>query len=494
MMSDGDRHTGTVDLAEVIGWTFWRACFLGSVATCRLLCAILLLLTSSVRGQETDIASDTGPRGMLRVMQIDDSQLQFIHDDRPLTNEEQETVLLLLFRLPSFNQVDVERWTQPIDDWQRLVARPEMFRYGFFEVRGDVIKIRQVDVLPEAALRVRFRRYFELTIQSGDRAALVVVRSIPSAWQQTLDHGRPIRESVRLHAMLLKRAHVEDKPGLVFAASRVRWHPSQTSSIPSVTSDQVLLAQLGLDISRLEEVQHKAGMTAADRECFYQSLAAVQSTEPQLLAKLGRDTFDIAKMDRAPQQLAGELYTLRGRARRAVLVHVEDQDIRTRFGIDHYYEVEVFVPLQKNVRFVDPDDAEGEGKLFSDFPFVVCVPKLPAEMPTGDNIHVPVSFSGFFLKTWAYRTEYMTGDRARTERPRLQWSPLLIGPTIVTEYQSFTPNPYLGVVLAAAFTVALLLIWFLLWRSSVGDREFAKSTLFRKHELRAGDLRSLEDH
>ena len=245
-----------------------------------------------------------------------------------------------------------------------------------------------------------------------------------------------------------------------------------------------------MDISRLAEVQHKKGIEATDRECFYQTLAAVRLAEPAQLTKLGRQQFDIARMIKSPQEVVGELYTLRGRARRAILVRVEDPDIQSRFGIDHYFEVDVFVPLDVNVRFDDPDDPDG--KLFTDFPFVVCVPELPAGMPTGDDIHVPISFTGFFVKLWAYRTEFMTGSR-RTDRPKLQLSPLLIGPTVITENREFQSAPYLGLFLATLFTVGLLAIWFILWRTSVQDHRFAKTTLFRKHQLQDEQLRSLRE-
>jgi hypothetical protein len=173
------------------------------------------------------------------------------------------------------------------------------------------------------------------------------------------------------------------------------------------------------------------------------------------------------------------------------LIRVDDPDIQARFGIDHYYEVEVFLPLDKNVRFVAPDDPEG--KLFTDFPFVVCVPELPEGMQAGEDIHVSIAFSGFFIKVWAYRTEFMTGDQARTDRPRLQFSPLLIGPTFVTEDREFSTAPSLGLALAALFTGCLLVIWFILWRWSAGDRKFAKTTLFRKHELQGDELRSWDE-
>ena len=51
-------------------------------------------------------------------------------------------------------------------------------------------------------------------------------------------------------------------------------------------------------------------------------------------------------------------------------------------------------------------------------------------MERGDDIRVQVDFSGFFMKLWAYRSQFMSGDQPRSAAPRLQQSPLLIGPTV----------------------------------------------------------------
>ena len=40
---------------------------------------------------------------------------------------------------------------------------------------------------------------------------------------------------------------------------------------------------------------------------------------------------------------------------------------------------------------------------------MICVPELPTGMEQGDDIRVPITFSGFFLKLWAYESEFMVG-------------------------------------------------------------------------------------
>ena len=219
-------------------------------------------------------------------------------------------------------------------------------------------------------------------------------------------------------------------------------------------------------------------MKGGDRESFYQLMAAVHHSESSQFAKLGRREFDISRMIKTPQDVVGELYTLHGLARRAVRIEVDDADIRERFGIDHYWEIEVFLPMDKPVRFVDEHDKEG--KVFNDYPFVICVPELPANMETGDDIRVPVSFSGFFFKLWAYRTQFMEEMRTANAKPARQLSPLLIGPTVIPDTGPPPSESQLSMIIACLFTTCLLLIWFLLWRASIQDRDRAK-WLFKKN-------------
>ena len=238
-----------------------------------------------------------------------------------------------------------------------------------------------------------------------------------------------------------------------------------------------MLSQLGVDTSRLTDIQHRASMKGGDRESFYQLIAAVHHSESTQFAKLGRREFEISRMIKTPQNVVGELYTLHGLARRAVRINVDDADIRERFGIDHYWEIEVFLPMEKPVRFVDEQNAEG--KVFNDYPFVVCVPELPTNMETGDDIRVPISFSGFFFKLWAYRTQFMEEMQTANAKPAMQLSPLLIGPTVVPDVAP-PAESQVSLIIAGVFTGCLLLIWFLLWRASIQDRKRSKS-LFEKN-------------
>ena len=114
-------------------------------------------------------------------------------------------------------------------------------------------------------------------------------------------------------------------------------------------------------------------------------------------------------------------------------------------------------------------------------------------MAIGDDIRVPISFSGFFLKLWAYRSEYMSSGRDRGEPAPLQLSPLLIGPTIVPDPGPPSSKSWLGPSLAIGFVGCLAAIWLILWRVSVFDRRFAKTKLYQKLRVDPEAWRSIEE-
>lgn len=443
----------------------------------RLLFGVLFTLGLTLRlaGQPAQTVSNT--REMLEVMQMDASLLGQFVDDRAVVGNEEEPLLRLLFRLPSFAQVDLNRWSKPLDRALSLEATCAKERFEFVELRGLVERIEKIPIIPELVPRMGFSHYFKLTMADENTKSIVFVRELPAAWISPFEAGITILEPIRVQGLLLKKQPIDDQSGLVFAAARVEWYPVMESASLGVNEDKVLLSKMGVDIGQLDEVQHRAAMSGKDRESFYQLLSALHHAESAQLARLGRQEFDIARMIRTPEQAVGELYSLQGTARRAIRIHVDDADIRERFGIDHFFEVAVFVPMQRAVRFVDED---AKAHVFQDYPFVFCVPELPDEMPTGDDIRVEVQVSGFFLKLWAYRTEFMSEARTRGDQPARQLSPLLIGPTVVPLQDPPPDESQLSLVIAIAFVGALALVCFLLWRAGVQDRRRAQQ-LFEKN-------------
>jgi hypothetical protein len=265
-------------------------------------------------------------------------------------------------------------------------------------------------------------------------------------------------------------------PSLLFAVPRMSWYPNN-----------LLGQQLRMDVSLFDDVRDRRPLE--ERECFYQLLAAVGAAKPRQLERAARqqlaerrdfyermarnrhqrpedraaaqraleraqaDADDVVPLFNDPAAQRGKLFVLSGEALRAVPVRVDDSDIVARFGIDHYYEVEIVTPDSQNN------------------PIVCCLAELPPNMPQGDAIHENVRVIGFFLKSYAYKSRQSQADAAGHDRQQL--APLLVAHTLeVIEPAAQTPrNTMLTVVVAVAILLGAAAIWYAQW----GDRRAGRA-------------------
>jgi hypothetical protein len=423
---------------------------------------------------------------MLELFNIDESQLQFFENGRPLHPDELGALYRLLFRMPQFAIEDLERWSRHDVSWAELAAHPDAYRGEVFRALGKVIDIQLEPMLPELVTRFRFDDYCRVTIQLADTPATAVVlaRTIPQAWRNALEQGLPIEEPAGALGIFLKAGQSGDEtPQLVFVADRVGWYPSQAGSALKIEADQAFLGRLGMDWGLFDQVRHRREFSSSDRECFYQLLSVVARTDPAELIQRSRPGYDMQQLLTEPESEEGRLYLLEGTARRATRIRVDDPDIQRRFGIDHYFEIEVFVPLDQTIRFVEgPEDAEG--KVFTDYPIVFCVRRLPPGLPEGDNIREWVRVAGSYFKLWAYRTQFMSEgaptSNDRTAGLRRQVSPLLVGlePQWIPTEGPRSPGG--GVVLGAVFVAVVVGIWAAVWWFHREDVRFERTTLDRQ--------------
>ena len=88
----------------------------------------------------------------------------------------------------------------------------------------------------------------------------------------------PIDESAACDALFLKVGDaMADEPQLIFAANSVGWFPDHADPEHHIGKSQIALARLGMDVSTWDAVATAKdhSLTAADREGFYQLLAAL---------------------------------------------------------------------------------------------------------------------------------------------------------------------------------------------------------------------------
>lgn len=429
--------------------------------------ALLVLTLPAVTAEENRAETIARPRDLFNLRGIDESRFNRLIDGRPWHEDEEEILLEILYRVKrDFSWTDIEDWSRgkfPLD----LVARdPGAHRGEIFDLSGRVRRVKVLRPTAEAANRLEIDRYFrcEILLDESSQPAVIFTDTVPERWE--IDEA--IDEPVGALGFFLKLTGSDgERPVPVFAARRIAWYP------------RTPLGRLGMDVGLLDRALDKPRLTADDRICFYQMLAAVGRAKPgALLAearaelrRTGEEQFSVVPLFLEPQESQGRLVALSGTARRVTLVRVEEDDILARFGIDHYYELYVFT-----------NDSQQN-------PLVFCVRELPRGMPTGDGPRFgeQVTVAGFFMKTWAYRIR-ASGEGAQPGR-KWQPAPLLIGRAPIWRPQEApSEDSFFGLLGGAAFLAILLILWLALWHFGRGDRRFRERMLAGQSDLEFNTL------
>jgi hypothetical protein len=359
---------------------------------------------------------------------MDDPYFGGFVEDEALSEDELQKMWKVLLRVGQFRTLNLERWARQGDQWPFMLKDPITYRGEAFEIRGQARRVRPIPLDADAKARYGFENLYRIDLLARDGTVVAIyTTTIPKGWP--LD--APMDEPASASGILIKWA---DYPGevrrLVFVAPRMAWHP------------KTLLGKLGMDEGLFDTITNRRPITAEERECFYQLLAAARRTKPHQLeaeafAQLKRlaenlernkSAYDGNQQQKAlierqltrarerrdyvvplfndPDRQLGKLVMFEGDARRCVEVRVDDADIRERFGIDRYYEIAMFT-----------DDSQGN-------PLTFCVLELPEGMPLGEDIYARMRIAGFFLKSWAY-PQGIGGSNI--DGTRQQLAPLILG-------------------------------------------------------------------
>ena len=153
----------------------------------------------------------------------------------------------------------------------------------------------------------------------------------------------------------------------MLVADRIAWRP------------QSFFGDLGVDVGLWDRIVQRTRLTAAEHEAFYQLFMAISRVEPKKVARQaerdhvarqagvkielpgGKDQPSTALFIRdvtdKPSDHVGALGVITGTALRAELIRVDDDETRRRFGLDHYYQIDVPRTAGHSVR----DPAAGQG-------------------------------------------------------------------------------------------------------------------------------------
>ncbi|MEO8495865.1 MAG: hypothetical protein ABI614_12390, partial [Planctomycetota bacterium] len=430
----------------------------------------------------------THAREFLSLLSIDESQLAGFADGQPLGVQDEETVVRMLYSIPRFPLNDLQRWAQPIENLAALIAAPGDHRADTFLIRGRTTKIERVEILPEAVERLEFDHYFRVHVEldASPHVAVLCCREIPAAWVSSAILDEP---TIAYGLFLKLGAGDEERTEFAFATPHIGWLPSKPNVAAGITPDLVQLASLGMDVSLFDDVRnlnHKP-IAQADRECFYQLLATLGKADAEVIRSHARPTVDLASLLQEPATQHGRLMVVRGTARRAMNIRVDDEDIRERFGIDHYYQIDVFIQLGDQVVRLGKQ-TDGEGPTFTNsYPTTVCVLQLPPGLPEGTDIREEVSIPAACFKLWAYRSRFVSAF----DKDQLQVSPMFIGVEPQVIKINMSQNPYIGFAVAGVFVAVLAFAWIALWRSGKSDSKFQRDVLSRRREVQPGS--SLND-
>lgn len=428
-------------------------------------------------------------REMLELFSIDASQIRQLQDGRPLVVDEDETLFKILYRLPSFGLDKIEAWCQRDVDWRELAEHPEANRLGVFLIQGRAVGLQRLDLSAEMAARLEYRSYFRVRLQLAGvpYPVLVCCRAVPRAWET----AGQLNEPASCCGLFLKTGGDADgQRELVFAAERIAWLPERPEPSLGVTLDTVYLASLGLDVGLLDSVRttNRKAITSEDRECFYQLLAALGRADPAAVFGRAPAVTDLTPLLTQPEGQQGRLVSLLGTAMRVQKIAIDEPDVRQRFGIDHYYQVDVFVSLENTeIRFEQKGGSKEAPVFRNAYPVTCCVRELPAGLPARDDIAVPVRFAGVYFKLWAYKSEYVSAfdDRQR------QVSPLFIAATPRVVKFDNSGSQLLGWISGLVFVILILAAGFYTWFPWRGDKRVQEQLLRPRLEL--GSASSLND-
>ena len=468
-------------MATMRGSSVQGDCRANRMLECGLLpCVGMGLLAVCFAATAQDSPSAIPMRELLTVAGISDVQWASLQDGQPTSTLDRQLLMQVLFRLPQVRLQSVAAWSVP-PDWPKITDAADTCRGSMYRITGRASRLTPVSASAEEAQQWGLDKYYrlEVFIDGPVPRVVVFVKTVPHSWQPVAERDGILDTSIVTDAVFLKLGPRNDESTVpIFVAASVAWHPTHAARELGVTESHVLLAGLGMDLRLLDDVRDRQGLMAEEREGFYQLLAAVGRTQRVDLARRVNGDVELRLLlDRQeyPQQ-RGELIALSGNVRRAVRIAVEAPDIRTRLGLDHYYELNIFVDESVQLKRHADDK---EPMYYARYPVVCCVRKLPPGMPEGDDINEAVRVVGFFFKLYAYKTQFTSSQPGQ---PR-QMSPLLVSPEPYWFARQSPPTSRWELAWGLGFVLVVATTWLIVWRFHRQDQRFRQSTLQRKFKL-----------
>ena len=355
---------------------------------------------------------------------FESSEIFDIQDGSTLTPD--DTLLIrLLHRVTSVSErslVEYSRFTRGVD-LEDVNNDLRDFRLYVFNLTARAKMVQTVNIKDNANLPFAGFYLVRLVVDDGQEfvAAVAIQQNdqqppaLPTRWPMQTELDEP----VSLLGFVMARRDfspgkdddaaignligLNDTDSLVFIAKRLQWFPESNNSVIPVSDSELLLARNGVDIGRLETVRSNiaGSISREESESFFQMLAATRSMS---VDELPDSVIGFTESLTQPRANQGNAITVSGHVRRATRINVEDAAIRQRHGIDHYYQLDLLVPLGDQRIVIKPTDIDNESELDKDrlivqdnrFPVVVCVTGLPCS--ESEILRRQVIVRGFFFQ------------------------------------------------------------------------------------------------
>lgn len=446
----------------------------------RVACATLLLaigLASPAEGrpgpQEGDAAGADamGLKRYLEAFALDGQAREILVAPVPWDDERTALAVRVLVRLSLAPPGLVDSWRRAAADGAApvLPGHDRLVRFGGRAVFVAPLRIPGEIALPAAAADAASPTTVDLVrlVSATGATVDILTTAAPRAWPR----WRAFDEPAHVDALPLAAgtgpvpspaesradsAWPADPPTLLVAAKGVAW-PAR-----GVAGDA------GMDASLFDRVVDGRKLTADDADAFFALLAAAGRTPPgAIAAAAGAPASIIPLIDPSERWFAshrGDPVSIEGMALRATRIEIDDPLRQRETGIDHYWEVFVFVPTP-------PIDVGG--KVQERYPVVCCLRALPAGMPEGSTISERVRVAGFALKSYAYPLADRDGSARRRE------APLLVGGDVTWLRTGQPPGAdLLGWVLAGFAALVAIGLTAVAWKAS----RDARATVRRRRE------------
>lgn len=353
---------------------------------------------------------------------VSDSVRESFQDGVPWGEPETSALLRFQYLMQDFPLDWLAAWSHKGEEVQNFgkLSKEERDarRFEIYRIQGTFRNLKEVTYPSEISLRFSIKKYWIVSVDlKNGGEGVIFCTKIP----RILQKGGVQNASVAAYALIMKEGEPSPFQRVYLLADRLEYFPDNflgKQGMDFGLFDDLDREELGPKEtrSRIQDLR----LSTHNRECFYQLMNTVSRISPEEMRAFCKKTLAQSPAERLtedgrysspfplflrPVDERGNFFYLCGTAKKIEAVRVEDEDIRTRFGITHFYQIFLFTQ----------DSQEN--------PILVLTTKLPEgiEPGRGDEYRADMAVPAFFFNTWGYSSTDAQG------KPVTRLTPLLMG-------------------------------------------------------------------